>query len=398
VIEKILLQEKYEKKMKIVSLMTLGYPKYLVKSALELHNGDQHMARAHLESLDSAKEYSETRLIFNIINDVPDDADMEQELNSHSSATSFLQRASQFVAQIQQNHAEFNRVDPISLQAVSLYTQESFIYKDLNTTLRSGDEQQIASWKVYMNKLMRGLRHVPVELNTKVYRGLSASSLDIDQLQVGQVLLFKAFTSCSKKKSVAQNFGQILLKIKCKTGRYLKQFSAFPSEEEVLLSAFSCFKVVSVTPGTNTTKPIVKLEEVHERTDTRNVLWVDDNPIGNKDIITHCLKKGIVVAHVQSTEEALDYLDKHGYLLRRNRDGFRIISDMARKEGTIMNYYAGIDLLRELRSEKYGYNGQVLIYTGARHWQEKLNRSQEYGSVNITLKTSEADEFACFNL
>jgi hypothetical protein len=110
----------------------------------------------------------------------------------------------------------------------------------------------------------------------------------------------------------------------------------------------------------------------------------------------HCTRHGVAIAYVRSTDEAKQYLLDHNYLLRRDKRGFRVISDMARVEGTVNNHYAGIDLVSLLRSDEFYYRGDVIIYTSTRYMQNKIERASQLSNVFITSREKDAEEYASF--
>lgn len=70
------------------------------------------------------------------------------------------------------------------------------------------------------------------------------------------------------------------------------------------------------------------------------VLWVDDEPSGNEITIEKILKanKHIEILQVTSTVLAEKWVAEFGWLLNWKGLKFRLISDMTRKEGEVLNF------------------------------------------------------------
>ena len=73
-----------------------------------------------------------------------------------------------------------------------------------------------------------------------VYRGIPIShKQNIEDIyKEGSRIHWSAFTSTTKLSDRAKYFarGRIIFRIKCRTGRLIREYSAFPNEEEVILS------------------------------------------------------------------------------------------------------------------------------------------------------------------
>ena len=70
------------------------------------------------------------------------------------------------------------------------------------------------------------------------------------KLTKGQTIVFKDFTSCSKKQDVARGFAGgsgVLFQINTwKNGANISSISVYPTEDEVLLAPYSKFKVTDI--------------------------------------------------------------------------------------------------------------------------------------------------------
>ncbi|UJR24429.1 hypothetical protein I4U23_005805 [Adineta vaga] len=143
-----------------------------------------------------------------------------------------------------------------------LYSLESFLYKKLNETMRLiGSKQHEQEWRDKIHTLGpfclllwdNPSNYKTTERGAIFYRG--------GNLSQEQILLFKndssksiyekpmrsfpSFTSCSRNRSKAEKFGNVLfiMTVKHAFTVDLKPFSKYPDEEEELLSPGVCFTV-----------------------------------------------------------------------------------------------------------------------------------------------------------
>ncbi len=74
---------------------------------------------------------------------------------------------------------------------------------------------------------------------------------------------------------------------------------------------------------------------------SRSILWVDDDPTDNILCVDDLKQRKFQVETALSTQEALNKLKTGSYDV--------IVSDMVRKEGSVENTHAGLDLLNAVR-------------------------------------------------
>ncbi len=112
--------------------------------------------------------------------------------------------------------------------------------------------------------------------------------------------------------------------------------------------------------------------------DFRSVLWVDDHPQNNNEIVHALRTLGIPVDLALSTEEALRLVDpmRHGL----------VITDFGRWESGIENAEAGLDLLRALR--KRDISLPVFVFAGRRG----IERRDDLLEAGAALATNRATE------
>lgn len=92
-----------------------------------------------------------------------------------------------------------------------------------------------------------------------------------------------------------------------------------------------------------------------------SILWVDDYPSNNAFLVEQFESEGIQVKLALTTENGLKALENEEYQL--------IITDLGRKEGTIENPYAGLDLIKQVRA--LGLQIPILVYAGPRGIKNK---------------------------
>lgn len=118
---------------------------------------------------------------------------------------------------------------------------EDNLFVVLNDTLRKRNGSIMRVLKPYLTFLMRGLRALP-EVQTTCFRGVPPDCLETVQTHYtpGADVHWSAFTSCAlhleTAKQFAQRQGGIIFRIKILSARDLRAYSAFPQEQEILLS------------------------------------------------------------------------------------------------------------------------------------------------------------------
>jgi len=112
--------------------------------------------------------------------------------------------------------------------------------------------------------------------------------------------------------------------------------------------------------------------------DLRSILWVDDVPQNNSEIVHALTTLGIPVESALSTEEALRLVDprKHGL----------VITDLGRRENGIEHPDAGLELLNALRQRDISL--PVFVFAGRR----ALTRRDDLLEAGAALATNRATE------
>lgn len=139
-----------------------------------------------------------------------------------------------------------------------LYTMESFLYQKMNEYMRlCGDASHKELWKSKMETfgpfayILSMFTHSKDFKKMYVYRGANLSDDLIQKFRqnIGIYLMFPAFTSTSRNRAKAEQFGNTLFIIHTNTssGNDVAPFSDYPDEEETLLNADFNFHIRSCT-------------------------------------------------------------------------------------------------------------------------------------------------------
>ncbi len=150
-----------------------------------------------------------------------------------------------------------------------LYTMESFLYKKMNEYMRlAGDKQHEALWKSKVVTFgpfahLLGLVGPRDYKKMTVYRGANLSDDLIDKYRnnLGAYLTFPAFTSTSRNRQKAEQFGNVLfiISISSLEGIDVSSYSDYPDEEEILLPNDFAFYIRSCTFDDNKQKWIIEI-------------------------------------------------------------------------------------------------------------------------------------------
>lgn len=160
----------------------------------------------------------------------------------------------------------------ISKYCLEFYTEECFLYKMVNKTLRETDRTKFDTLGpyCYLLKYVALLNLFPVHIYENiVYRSVHLEKEEIDQYRNAindpQLKQWLSFTSTTKNRKVAEFFQRnTLFIIQPPINRYsfgmdISSYSMFPDEEEVLFPTQICFKVEKVELNQEKNKTIIYL-------------------------------------------------------------------------------------------------------------------------------------------
>jgi hypothetical protein len=156
------------------------------------------------------------------------------------------------------------KLSPDEALAVCLYTYdlglnsvmengEDNLYVQLNNLLRERNAGKLQVLKPYIAYMMRGLMKLPVYEGI-VYRGIPGSQLELVRsgYKSGVDVHWSAFTSTTSNLQAAKQFAQgpggVIFRIRTHSGRRIRNYSQFQSEEEIMISPNARFMVTSESP------------------------------------------------------------------------------------------------------------------------------------------------------
>jgi len=106
--------------------------------------------------------------------------------------------------------------------------------------------------------------------------------------------------------------------------------------------------------------------------------------------------KGVSIVIRTTTQETIQLLEQQEKLITKSISEFRIVTDMVRKNDNKINYYAGAELIKQLRDK--GYQQEILIYCKdeKRAKENCIEKGVEIKNIIITKSESKLREFCKF--
>ncbi|XP_030820693.1 erythroblast NAD(P)(+)--arginine ADP-ribosyltransferase-like [Camarhynchus parvulus] len=139
-------------------------------------------------------------------------------------------------------------------QVIALMTYTSqHVYRDFNVAVRTAGRSRqeyrnnfhFKTLHFLLTQALVTLRHAQNAKCHRVFRGVRGVHF---QARRGQRVRFGQFTSTSPRKEIALRFGaDTIFEVHTCHGVDIRQFSMYPTEEEVLIPPFETFKVSKVT-------------------------------------------------------------------------------------------------------------------------------------------------------
>jgi len=150
-----------------------------------------------------------------------------------------------------------------------MYTLETPFYHQLNELLRAPDRSRSVPLHPYLTLFLNALHHLRARRGgfQTVWRGISEDLSGMYRDQVGgPPVVWWSVSSCSSRRSVSEGFaghGGTLFKIEAATAVSICDYSAFYSEDEMILFCGTALKVEGVErhPGGGS---LVSLRELPE--------------------------------------------------------------------------------------------------------------------------------------
>jgi hypothetical protein len=123
-------------------------------------------------------------------------------------------------------------------------------YTEINIGLQNDNLQILQKHAKYINDLRQAIKENLSWESTKLYRGLKLQPSAIHQIKTGMVFLWPTFSSTSRRRSIAQTFGDYIFEIHTShnDGTYRADINSYSeySEQEVLFYPYSGFRVTNI--------------------------------------------------------------------------------------------------------------------------------------------------------
>lgn len=302
--------------------------------------------------------------------------------------------------------------------ALSFYTgtKSEAVSRGASLVARQSNGQVIeAKTKDEMNEaavilfyLVKALSYIPYYWG-HVTRACRLTDKELELYMPGCLITWIQFSSSKKGKEAATNFDfanrNTFFKIYSLTGRPIQQFSNYKEEDEVLLLPHSTFFVFKHEIGYHGTQHTIYMRQVELGLSKWSVLWVDDNIYDqnweNKRHMENAAAKALNLnVHFipkSSTDSALSFLRSPFGQRLKNKDTFRIVTDMTRHNEKL-SHNAGARLIKQLR--QLGFRNECLVFIRNQENAEKIINSElnsnEQRSIKITTRTNDLITFVNF--
>ncbi|CAM4850638.1 unnamed protein product [Rotaria magnacalcarata] len=270
---------------------------------------------------------------------------------------------------------------------------------------RTADEMKEASIILYY--LVKGLSNIPYYWGY-VTRACNLKDHELEMYTPGALVTWLQFSSSKRGKQVAGGGFEnrnTQFKIYSLTGRRIQYFSNYDHEDEVLFLPHSTFLVFKHVISHHGTQHTIYMRQVELGVSTWSVLWVDDRIFvenwENKAHMEHAAAKAMNMnVHFipkSSTEYAISFLKSPFGQRLKNKDTFRIVTDMNREnEQPVHN--AGARLIKKVR--QLGFSNQCMVFTSNKQKGDEIMRKElsadEIKNTIVTTNTSDLRHFVNF--
>ncbi|UJR12543.1 hypothetical protein I4U23_016719 [Adineta vaga] len=163
-----------------------------------------------------------------------------------------------------------------SLYAIRAFTEETFLYRDVNLALANIHEESIYYLRDYIHLCISAFAQmlIPFYAGT-VYRGVQMTADEIEEYRVGANIRFLGFMSTTKSFEFVSFLGTNVIfiihtlsdKHQRRLGRYtnadlhISNVTVMPSEEEVLYAPFSSFQIIQIEKSEDDRVTFISLME-----------------------------------------------------------------------------------------------------------------------------------------
>ncbi|CAF0974226.1 unnamed protein product [Adineta steineri] len=239
-----------------------------------------------------------------------------------------------------------------------------------------------------------------------------ACQLKDEELQIytaGALITWIQFSSSKKGKKVASNADfagrNTFFKIYSLTGRPIKEFSNYPEEDEVLFLPHSTFLVFKHVTSHHGSQHTIYMRQVELGLSAWSILWVDDNIFNpeweNKKHMEYAsakeLNKNVHFIPKSSTENALSFLRSPFGQILKNRNTFRIVTDMHRSNEQ-SPHNAGSRLIKALR--QLGFRNSCFVFAMRKDICDQILKNElndrEHQNVMVSANTNDLRKFVSF--
>ena len=167
-------------------------------------------------------------------------------------------------ARILANDLKAGPLEEVFLRSAGVYSKDTFLYREMNKALRTHDNSKLNTFGpfcfLFNTFLSRAVEFGSLYRNASIlWRGIDFPITEdwIETLKLNKDTLvsWHAFTSTTKRKSIASNFGNLLFQIFppqadcCKQtnhGADISTLSEFKDEEEVVFPPETCFIIKAI--------------------------------------------------------------------------------------------------------------------------------------------------------
>ena len=269
-------------------------------------------------------------------------------------------------------------------------------------------KDEINEAAVILFYLVKALSYIPYYWGY-VIRSCMLTDPELKLYMPGCLITWIQFSSSKKGHEVASNFDfsyrNTFFKIYSLTGRSIKEFSNYEEEDEVLFLPHSTFIVFKHEITHHGQQHTIYMRQVELGLSQWSVLWVDDNIYDanwqNKGHMetaaAKALNRNVHFIPKSSTNNALSFLRSPFGQRLKNKDTFRIVTDMNRLNEK-PSHNAGARFIKELR--QLGFNNQCLVFIMNKEKTDAIINSElnsnERRSIQVSAHTSDLIRFVNF--